>query len=368
MDTEKPAPRDGGNVELGSVSPLPHLDPDPTTAFARIAERGNAASLLRCGDPRGLPEHRRAGAEWASRFLLDAGADNIVICAGAQHALACCLAALSRPGHRIAVDPLTYSGLIPLAATFSLHLIPVPMDDQGMLPDRLDALCRNHTIHGLYLMPGMHNPTAVRMPPARREALAGLARKHDLLVIEDDAYALTDPDRTAPLAALAPERTFFIAGLSKTLAPGLRIAYLVTPPHQSKILGRSVANSLRMVPPLTAEIAATWIMDHTADKVLQAKLAETARRNDLARDILGLLPAPHRPHQFFLWLPLPHPWTAQSFEQAAQERGVNLLGAHHFSPNPDAAPAAVRLSLTAETDTERLQAGLETVAGLLRGN
>ncbi|MDD3310567.1 PLP-dependent aminotransferase family protein [Pseudodesulfovibrio sp.] len=367
MENEKPASPDGGNVELGSVSPLPHLDPDPTTAFARIAERGNAAGLLRCADPRGLPEHRRAGAEWAARFLLDAKPGEVVICAGAQHALACCLAALSQPGHRIAVDPLTYPGLIALAATFGLHLIPVPMDDQGMLPDRLDALCRNHTIHGLYLMPGAHNPTGVRMPPGRREALASLARKHDLLVIEDDAYALTDPDRTPPVAALARERAFFIAGLSKTLAPGLRIAYLVTPPHQSKTLGRSVENSLRMTPPLTAEIAAAWIMDHTADQVLQAKLAETARRNDLARDTLGLLPARYRPHQFFLWLPLPDPWTARSFEQAARERGVNLLGAHHFAPNPDAAPAAIRLSLTAETNPDRLKTGLETVAGLLRG-
>jgi len=366
METETLEHRDGGNVELGSVSPLPHLDPDPTSAFARIAERGNAAGLLHCSDPRGLPEHRRAGAEWASRFLLDATADDIVVCAGAQHALACCLAALSQPGHRIAVDPLTYTGLISLAATFSLHLIPVPMDDQGMLPDRLDALCRNHTIHGLYLMPGAHNPTAVRMPPARREALASLARKHDLLVIEDDAYALTDPDRTPPVAALARERTFFIAGLSKTLAPGLRIAYLVTPPHQSKIIGRSVANSLRMTPPLNAEIAATWIMDHTADKVLQAKLAETARRNELACDVLGLLPEHHRPHQFFLWLPLPEGHTAPAFEQTAREHGVNLLGAHHFSPNPDAAPAAVRLSLTAEIETERLKAGLQTVSELLR--
>ncbi|MEF2229335.1 MAG: PLP-dependent aminotransferase family protein [Pseudodesulfovibrio sp.] len=354
-------------LELGRIAALRHLDPDPAPALRHLAEHGRPEDLLHCADSRGLPDHRSAGADWVARFGLAVEPENILVCTGAQHAACCCLAALARPGHRIAVDALSYPGFLSLAAPYNVQIVPVTMDAHGMLPDRLDALCRSHAIHGLYLMPTVHNPTALCMPTQRREALAALARKHDLLIIEDDAYALTRPDRPLPLAAHAPERTLFIAGLTKTLAPGLRIGYLAAPPHMSQSLARAVTASIRMTPPITAAIAAQWIADGTADRTQLAKQTESAQRQTLAHTILGRRQPLSHPHNYFLWLPLPAPWTAPAFEQAALERGVNVRGAHRFSPHPHAAPAAVRVSLTAESDVKRLKKGLEALAELLDG-
>ena len=354
-------------LELGRISAFRQLDPDPAEALRHVADHIRTQDFIPCGDPRGLLQDRAAGAAWAERFGLQADPENILVCSGAQHAAFCCLAALARPGHRIAVDALSYPGFLALAAPFNLQLVPVAMDDQGMLPDKLDALCRAHSIHGLYLMPSVQNPTAACMSPQRRGAIAALARQHDLLIIEDDAYALTLPERPQPLAAFAPERTLFIAGLTKTLVPALRVAYLAAPPRMSASLARAITNSTRMTPPITAAVASHWITSHVADQTQQAKRAEAARRQTLAQTILGQHQPASHPNNFFLWLPLPEPWTAQSFEQAALDRGVSVRGAHRFAPQPNTAPAAARVSLSAEASVERLEQGLNVLAELLEG-
>jgi len=355
-------------IELGRITALRHLDPDPAPALRHLADHGRAEDLLPCSDSRGLPEHRAAGAAWTARYGLTVDPENILVCNGAQHAACCCLAALARPGHRIAVETLSYPGFLKLAAPHNLQVVPVAMDEHGMLPDRLDALCRAHAIHAVYLMPSVHNPTSGCMPPERREALAALARKHDLLIIEDDAYALTMPQRPLPLAAHAPERTLFLAGLTKTLAPALRIGYLAAPPHTSQVLAQAITASIRMTPPITAAIAAHWITSGIADAVQKAKQTESAQRQTLARSILGQHQPISHPHNYFLWLPLPEPWTAQSFEQAALEHGVNVRGAHQFSPHTHTAPAAARVSLTAEVDVARLAKGGGIAGRVERGD
>src|SRR5690606_38183161 len=96
----------------------------------------------------------------------------------------------------------------------------LPMDDEGLLPDALDAACRTDRARLLFVNPTAHNPTTATMSPARREAIAALARTHDLIVIEDDVYGRLPERRPPPLAALAPQRTVYIGSAAKTVASG----------------------------------------------------------------------------------------------------------------------------------------------------
>lgn len=360
-------PTTPGTLDMGLASPLHHLDPDLTEGFRRIARRKAPESFLRYVDPRGLPEHREAGAAWAARYGITTNRANVIVCAGAQHALTCCLTGLFHPGDRIATDALTYPGIKTLAAMLGIRLVPIAMDDRGMLPEKLDTACRRDKIKGLYLIPGVHNPTTITVPQSRREALAQLARKHDLLVIEDDAYALTDPDRLPPVATRIPERTLYVAGLSKAVAAGLRIAFLVAPHPLLKPLAQSVLNTIWMAPPLNAELAAAWINDNIADHVVQTKQTEAARRYMLACDTLENLRFHGKQGTFFLWLDLPEPWTGQALEKAARQQGVTLFGAEKFAVGDTPPPRAARISLTGETDINRFQAGLDVLAEILRG-
>ena len=356
-----------GMLELGLIAPLDYLDPEITEGFRRIARRKDPSSLLRYSDPRGQAEHRRAGALWAERFGVRARAEDVIVCAGSQHALTCVLGGLLRPGDRVAVDALTYPGLKTLASMIGLRLVPIAMDEQGMVPDSLDAACRRDEIKALYLMPGVQNPTTVSLPDARRNEIARLADRHDLIIVEDDAYDLTDPGRIAPVGARAPHRSVYIAGMSKSLAPGLRVAFAVAPQPMLKPLAQAVLNTVWMAPPLNVELTAMWINDGTADRVVAAKQAEAARRYMLACDILDGLRFHGKRTGFFLWLELPEPWTGHDLEQTAAQRGVSVFGAEKFVVGQSPAPRAARVSLTGVESLDQLEQGLRTIRAILRG-
>jgi DNA-binding transcriptional MocR family regulator len=356
-----------GMIELGLVSPLDHLDPDVADGFRRIARRRDPSSLLRYSDPRGQAEHRKAGALWAERFGVGADPSDVVVCAGSQHALTCVLSGLFRPGDRLAVDALTYPGMKTLAAMLGIRLVPVPMDDRGMIPDGLDAACRRDDIRGVYLMPGVHNPTTVTLPEGRREEIARLADRHDFLIIEDDAYDLTDPGRIEPVGNRAPHRRVYIAGMSKSLAAGLRVAFVVAPTPLIKPLAQAVLNTIWMAPPLNVELTAMWINDGTADRVVEAKRAEAARRYMLACDLLDGLRFRGKASGFYLWCELPAPWTGNALERACAARGVNVFGAEKFVVGESPAPRAVRISLTGTESQEQLRQGLLVLRDTLAG-
>ncbi|WP_319541487.1 PLP-dependent aminotransferase family protein [uncultured Pseudodesulfovibrio sp.] len=359
-------PTTPGMLELGLVAPLHHMDPDISEGFRRIARRKDPTSFMRYTDPRGLASHRRAGAAWASRYGLNTEPENVIVCSGAQHALTCCLGGLLRPGDRIATDALTYPGMKTLASMFGIRLVPIEMDSDGMIPASLDAACRRDEIKAVYLMPGVHNPTTVTIPEARRTEIAQLAKKHDFIVIEDDAYDLTDRTDNTPVANRAPERSIFIAGMSKSLAAGLRVAFLVAPRHLLKPLAQAVLNTIWMTPSLNAELAAMWINDGTADQVVHNKRTAASRRYMLACDVLEGLRFRGKQSGFYLWLDLPEPWTGQTFEKAAHMRGINVFGAEKFTVGETVAPAAARISLTGADTLAELEKGLVAIREIVR--
>jgi DNA-binding transcriptional MocR family regulator len=354
-----------GMLEMGLITPLHFLDPDVTEGFRRLARRQNPKTFMRYTEPRGLPEHRAAGAAWARRYGIEAEAEDVIVCAGAQHALACILGGLFRAGDRIATDALTYPGMKTLAAMLGIRLVPVPMDEEGMTPDGLDAACRRDAIRGIYIMPGVHNPTTSTMSEARRDALAALARTHDLLIIEDDAYDLTNPGGYTPVGSRDRKRSLFVAGMSKPLAAGLRVAFLVAPRRLLRPLAQAVLNTIWMTPTLNVELAAMWIGDGTASRVLAEKRAEGARRYMRACDLLEGLRFRGKPTGFYIWLGLPAPWTGQTFAAEAAARGVSVFGAERFTVGESPAPAAVRISLTGAERMDDLVQGLTTVRQIL---
>lgn len=360
-------PHAPGMLELGLVNPMYHLDPDLDAALKRLSRKRNTASFMRYSDPAGLPEHRSVGAEWVKRFDLTPTADNIVVCSGAQHALTCALSSLFAPGDRIATDCLTYPGIKTLSSMLGLRLVPVAMDRSGMMPEKLDRICRREKIRGLYLMPGVQNPTTAAIPASRREKLAKIASRHGLTVIEDDAYELTRPSVTAPLSALIPENGVYIAGISKVMAGGLRVAFMVVPDKHRRSVYEAVLNTVWMTPPLNVELVSMWIRDGSADRIIALKRKEAAKRFALAGKILEGYRFTGIPTGFFIWLTLPAPWSGLKFEQRMRELGVNVFGAEKFTVGDTVAPAAVRLSLTGAKTIEALTTGLLLVKRVLDG-
>ncbi len=360
-------PHAPGMIEMGLVNPLYHLDPDLATGLKKLCRRKDISSLMHYSDPGGLPEHKAVGAEWANRYGLKVSSTSIIVCSGAQHAMTCILSGLFRPGDRIATDSLTYPGIKTLAAMLGLRLIPVEMDRSGMHPESLDRICRREQIKGLYLMPGVQNPTTATLSLSRREALAEIIKKYKLIAIEDDAYDLTRTGTISPISALVPDNGIYIAGISKALAAGLRVGFMVVPQKFRRSVREAILNTTWMTPPLNVELLSMWIKDGTADKVIDLKRKESAKRFALAKGILHDYNFTGIMSGFFIWLSLPTPWRGHLFEQRMRELGVNVFGAEKFTVGDAPAPAAARISLTGTKSIEELSTGLQLIKRVLDG-
>ena len=330
-------------------------------AIAAIAAEG-LDLFLTYQDPAGAASDRQAGANWLSPRLPDLSPDRVVVCPGAQGAMVAALNLLAQRGDTICAETLTYPGLLALAEHLGIQVMPVAMDGEGILPDSFAAVCKTHKPKALYCTPTFHNPTTATIPLARRKRIVEIARRHGVTIIEDDAYGALPREPIAPLATLAPDCVFHIAGLSKCLSPALRTAYLVLPDGRiAARAARAVRAFAGMVSPLTAAIATRWIKDGTADAVLCAIRAETAERQPVAARLLQN--AATKSDCFHAWLVLPDGWTAGTLASRARLEGVGLVTADVFSAGM--APEAVRIGLGSPRSVTDLTQGLEIVADML---
>jgi DNA-binding transcriptional MocR family regulator len=321
----------------------------------------------------GLAEHRAAGAAWMARSVAPADADRVLVCGGAQQAMMLALSLLVEPGDAVLVDEVTYPGIKTLADLLRLQLVGVPGDAEGMAPDALAAAARRDRARVVYTLPNLHNPTGAVLGEERRAALVEVARRHGLSLIEDDTYGFLLADPPAPLAALAPERTWFVSSTSKALSPGLRIGYLAVPDAgagTAALLDRVAAQVTAvgwMAAPLMGEIATRWIEGGAADRVVAAKRAEVAARRTVFARLFGAGASASHPTSCHLWLPLPEPWRGASFAARARERGVAVAPAEVFVSERARLPRAVRVAIGTPSTRAECEHGLARLAGLLAG-
>jgi len=239
------------------------------------------------------------------------------------------------------------------------------MDEDGLRPDALDRACADTSARLLFVMPTLQNPTGATMPASRRAAIAGVARRRGLLVLEDDVYGFLAPAKPRPLATLLPEQSFYVGSFSKSLAPGLRSGFVIGPRSRVEELAVGVRATAWMASPLMAEIVARWVEDGTAIEIAEAKRGEAHRRCEIAAEVLGsehLAPVRSGPC-FHAWLRLAG--SAAAFAAAAAARGVAVTPSDAVETDASA-PSGVRLCLGAPGDEARLRRGLGVLAALLR--
>ena len=355
-----PEPFSRGVIEMGIVSPLPYLDPDLKSALRALSRRGNLASYMNYSAPEGYAPHRETGRAWMKRYSAEFTTDEIVVCGGSQHALSSAVLSHFREGQRIACDAYTYPGFKTLAAMCRVKLVPVPMDAGGMIPSDLDAVCRREKVSGLYVMPAMQNPTATTMDERRRDRIADIATRHNLTVIEDDAFIHAAESPGTPFAARIPERVIYIAGVSKALGAGLRVSFAGVRGESAKMIARAVMNTAWMTPPLNAEIISGWIKDGSAEKTLVAKRREARERNRIARKILGTTEYFSSPCGYYIWLPV-RGMTGSAFEKKLRAKGVSAFAAERFASGSRVDDYAVRLSLVTVESRKELARALGVV-------
>ncbi|MBO9709932.1 MAG: PLP-dependent aminotransferase family protein [Caulobacter sp.] len=328
-----------------------------------ILDRSDVATLMAYHAGPGPLAQRAAAVRWLESSLGPVATDRLVVCPGAQAALAALLSVLTTPGSTLVTEPLTYPGLLALARRMNLRLIACPVDAEGFHPDAFERICARHTPVAAYLVPTTQNPTASTMGRNRREDIARIAAAREVWLIEDDPYARLLDAPPPALAALAPTHGFHLATLSKTLSPGLRTAFLSCP---TPALARRVTEALRtavmMGSPLTTAIAIRWIRDGDAERLLAGVRAEARARRAIAAEILP--DAQGAPEGVHVWLRLPAHTDVGQLRAQASLRGLSLVGADAFAVEAEP-PQGLRISLGAPTNRKVLRDALVSVAGLI---
>jgi GntR family transcriptional regulator/MocR family aminotransferase len=181
---------------------------------------------------RGVPEVRDALADYLNRVRgTTARPDDIVVCTGYAQGVALLVQVLAASGaKRLAVeDPSSGDDVLPAAVAAGLDVVGIPVDQDGIRVDMLD----HSDVDAVILTPSHQWPTGAVLSADNRAALLHWARRRNALIVEDDYDAEYRYDR-APVGAmhgLAPDRVVYAGSASKTLAPGLRLGWLVLPSH-----------------------------------------------------------------------------------------------------------------------------------------
>lgn len=308
-----------GQSELLAAGLAPLLRPDVLAEATRPAPAA------------GTPQARAAAAGLLATGGWHPAPDRLLFAGNARQAIAGALASLVRPGGRVGVESLTYPLVKEIATRLGVVLVPLATDEDGLRPDALAAAHRSAPLSAVYVQPTLHNPTSVTMGERRRRELADAVRELDIPVVEDRIWSFLADDRLAPLAAYAPERTYVVDGLSKRVAPGLTVGFLVVPEGCEEGVGAALRSGGWSAGRFALEAAVRWIGDGTVERLVAAKRADAARRQGLVAEWLAGFAVRADPGAYYAWWELPRPWRADTFAAVAAERGVAVTPGSVFA-------------------------------------
>lgn len=354
-------------VDLTQASPPAiHDFHDLDQALVQIMASPSRLDLLDYTPPEGHPLHRAMGAKWLARSGITVDESQVIVTSGAHAGLISTLASLSQHGDKLFLEGLNYPTIKPIARHLGMELVPLEIDNGGLVPESLERAARAGEARMLYIVPTLQNPTTSTLSLDRRNAIVDIARRYGLTLIEDDIFRLLDPRLQPPtLYALAPERTYHITSISKTLSPGLRVGFVTTPPGRTDTLMRHQTVASGRAVGLAAEVARHWIEGETAGKVLNAIVAENAARRDIARDVFRGRDFRCGPGAPFMWLHLPDQWQPGEFARAASDHGVRVSPGTAFAIDRRSDDRGVRLCFGGQIDRNGLRAAFATVNALL---
>lgn len=325
-------------------------------ALRQIAASGDIESHLRYQPHAGRMSEREIIAGYIAGSAFHPKAENVVIVNGAQHGLTITVIGMLRPGDVVAVDALTYPGFKVLAELYHIELIAIPVLPDGPDLSALEALCQKRHVRAVYTMPTLHNPLGWVLSHSQRKKIAAIARRYDLLIIEDSTYGYLIRRPPPPVAVYAPERTVYITGFSKNVATGLRVGAVACPAEYRSALERALRATSWNTPSLMATLVCNWIQDGTIERFEALKRRDARQRQKLLKSVLEDIPYISHPDSYFAWIPLADEARADRVAKELMDCNISVSTAEPFSTLL-VVPQALRVAVGSVT-LENLQKAL----------
>lgn len=343
-------------IDLGVVEAFPEIGADEIVAAAkRVLARGDAGRLFDYSARDGRARPMEAALKWLKTFKIGARAENVAIFPGTQSALSVALLSLFQPGDKIAVDTFTYANLKELAYLAHLRLVAIKGDKDGMLSASLLEAAEKERLKGVYLMPTAANPTGRTMSDKRRAEITEVCEMKDLIILEDSAAVWKRDRHRKSLYSLAPTRTLHLAGGTRYLASGLRVAFVAFPERFKAKLLKGLHHLVIKASALEAEILAELILSGSCERILEEKRRKIEESNRLFDEEFGA-----GAHGFFRTVPLAGTaGKGADIERELLAEGIKVCHSDRFQVGKG--ESFLRVSVSSEKELSRLQRGLKTL-------
>lgn len=352
-------------IEMGATIPESSSYESLVLQLKNIINESDFAKWFSYSRPNDMLWQKDAAAKLMGKGGYITQGETILFANGGQNAIMASLIGLCKHGDKIGTDPHTYSGLKTAAGMLGIQLLPIKLKDGEMDEESLIYACKNENLKGIYLIPNYQNPTTHTMSLTCRKALAQIAKEYNIFIIEDATYHLMYKEPVQAVASFAPDQTIYIASLSKTIAPGLRLAYVSIPEKYKEVLYNALYNMNISVSPLFAELVARLIVSDQIDTIIESHRDNTIKRNQLVNYYLSEFDCRGEDTCIFRWLKLPPETSGADFEALALENGVQVYAAERFAVGNSMPEKAVRLSICSPETIEELEQGLKVLKDLL---
>ena len=311
-------------------------------------------------------------AETMHKYGIPHHADNILITTGSQQALDLIGKVFIDPGTYILTGRPTYLGAIQAWRAYQAEFATVPLDDDGMRVELIEEQLQKNPVRFIYVLPNFHNPAGTTLLTARRLQLVEIARKHDLIIVEDDPYGALryEGSDLQPIAALAPERTLYLGTFSKTLTPGVRVGWVAAPADIAYRLVQAKQgadlHSSTFDQMIVNDIAQRGIL-----KVHVRRLRQVygERRHTMLDALAEFWPSScnwtHPQGGLFLWARVPDSIDTEPFLKQALKKKVAFVPGVNFYPYEQGGHNAMRLNFSKAT-TDQIVEGIHRLGLALK--
>lgn len=362
-----------GGLPASELFPLERFE----DACHRVMQT-KGAEALQYGPTEGYAPLREMIANNLSRYGILASPENVLITSGSQQALDLIAKLLINRGERILVEAPTYLGALQAFNVFGAEYVTVPIDQDGLRTDCLEEALRSGPKF-MYLLPNFQNPGGVTMSLERRKELVYLSNKYGIPIIEDDPYGQLrfEGEHMPPLVMLDRENhrrddtyqlgnVIYLSTFSKTLAPGLRLGWIVAPPEvilklvqlkQGADLHTSTFNQI-----VTYEVARDGFLDEHVKTIRQVY---RERRDVMLQSLKEHFPEEvtwtHPQGGLFLWVTLPEGMNCKTLFQAAVKENVAFVPGDCFFPGEGEGLRNFRLNFS-NAKPEQIREGIRRLS------
>ncbi|MBP6563570.1 MAG: PLP-dependent aminotransferase family protein [Neisseriaceae bacterium] len=355
-----------GGLPSADAFPVPQIQ----AAVAKVMNGPDVFGALQYGPTEGYGPLREWVAARVSGHGVAVDADQVLIVTGSQQALDLIGKVLIDEDSTVLVETPTYLGALQSFNQYAPRYVSVATDDEGLNPAALAPELMDDA-RFLYTIPNFQNPTGRRMPLARRQALAAMAKARGMVVVEDDPYGALDYEgQSLPsLYSLSPENTVYLGSFSKVLAPGFRLGYIVASATMiNKLIQLKQATDLN-TPSMTQRVAYEVVKNGFLDQHIPAiRALYAARCRCMVAALTEYMPETvqfHAPEGgMFIWLTLPEQInTTELLARAIAHKVAFVPGEPFFAT--DVQHNCLRLAFVTVSEAQ-IKTGIRVLADLIQ--